>query len=81
MYPKSWRKFAYNFGLNYSYAENIILEFIATTKNTFVTEYIHWISVNDRITKYNLRKIDDYPTLLVSIDATVQRKHNIFKEL
>lgn len=66
-FDEPWRKFALNFGLNYSYAEKIVLETISKTKDILINYYIPWISVNDRITKFNLNHIDDYPALLGAV--------------
>lgn len=71
-FDEPWRKFSLNFGINFSYAQKIVLNFIKSTKDSLVKNYINWISVSERITKFNLH-IDDFPTLVGSLDATVQR--------
>lgn len=67
-----WRMQAKNFGINYSYARQTVYQIFARTHSVLEKKYIKWISVVERATTYQM-PIPDWPTLLGSIDATVQR--------
>lgn len=68
---EKWKKLGFYFGLNYSYAQRIVIQVIVKTHQLFCSSFIKWISVVSRITDYNLYN-EDWPTLLGSLDATVQ---------
>lgn len=71
-YNENWRILARNFGINKSYAFGIVYTTIKRTVGILEEKYIKWKSVEDRLTHTN-DKFEDYPLLLGSVDATVQR--------
>ena len=60
-----------NFGIKMTYAHQVILSTIEKTYKILLLKYVRWISVSQRITEYNII-LPDGPTLLGSLDATVQ---------
>lgn len=67
-----WKWLASNFNINHSYAYETVHAIIAKGWPVLKEKYIKWISVSKRITQYNLRH-EDFPLLIGSVDATVQR--------
>lgn len=70
-YNEKWKILGFYFGLNYSYAQKIVINVITKTQKPLCSEFIKWISVINRISDFNMY-IEDWPTLLGSLDATVQ---------
>lgn len=62
---------ALNFGLNYSYAERIIVKTVGKTSTVLAEQFVQWIGVIDRISKYEVYN-EDWPTIIGSLDTTVQ---------
>ena len=69
---ESWQLLASNFNINHSYAYETVHAIITKGWPVLKEKYIKWISVSKRITNYNLR-LKDFPLLIGSVDATVQR--------
>ena len=61
-----------NFGISKSYASDTVYDVIFKASYILQTEYIKWMNVPNRITSTNIKN-DDWPYLLGSLDATVQR--------
>lgn len=70
-FNEKWSVIGFYFGLNGSYTQKITLSTIHKTAKILADKFINWISVIDRITDYNIYNAD-WPTLLGSLDATVQ---------
>ena len=60
-----------NFGLKLTYTHDVIINVIQRAGKVLSQKYIKWISVNQRITDFNMRLLD-WPMLLGSVDATIQ---------
>ena len=61
-----------NFGLKLTYTHDVIINVIQRAGKVLSQKYIKWISVNQRITDFNMRLLD-WPMLLGSVDATIQK--------
>lgn len=70
-YNEKWKKLGFYFGINFSYAQRIVIQIIAKTQQLLSSRFIKWIGVMSRITDFNIYN-QDWPTLLGSLDATVQ---------
>lgn len=71
-YNETWNILSKNFGISKSYASDVIYETIDKCFLLLENKYIKWLSVTGRLTNTNVTFLD-WPLLLGSLDATVQR--------
>lgn len=72
---ETFKFLAQNYNIAYTYCHDVILSTITSIVDRLVDNNIKWISVNERISEYNLH-FKDWPLLLGSLDATVQEINN-----